>query len=183
MAARLKVYGTRIGFHEVIVAAPSQPAALAAWDISDNLFAQGQARVVDDAEAVEQALASPGVVLRRPVGGGLWAAIGASDALPSVPDLPRPKGGVARGKGQPATKTARKPAKKPPDRRPLNRAEAALDKAQAAADTLKADYARRLAALEAEARAASRQADARVRTAAGALKAARRDYRQAGGEP
>src|SRR6185295_8202668 len=58
---RLKVYTTRIGIHEWAVAVPSQKAALQAWDVRENLFASGAAKVVDDAEVIEAAMKSPGV--------------------------------------------------------------------------------------------------------------------------
>jgi colicin import membrane protein len=57
---RLKVYRTRIGFHDWIVAAPNQKAALEAWDVRENLFAQGAASVATDEELVQLALRSPG---------------------------------------------------------------------------------------------------------------------------
>ncbi|HTK35816.1 MAG TPA: hypothetical protein VL358_11105 [Caulobacteraceae bacterium] len=68
MAARLKVYATRIGFHDTVVAAPNQAAALAAWDVHEDLFAQKAAAVADDPKATKAALAKPGVVLLRPAG-------------------------------------------------------------------------------------------------------------------
>ena len=35
---KLKVYSTPIGFHDALVAAPSQKAALEAWGAGTNLF-------------------------------------------------------------------------------------------------------------------------------------------------
>lgn len=58
---RLKVYTTRIGIHDWAVAVPSQAAALKAWDVRENLFASGAAKVVDDPAVVEEALKTPGV--------------------------------------------------------------------------------------------------------------------------
>jgi colicin import membrane protein len=58
--SRLKVYSTQIGLHSWVVAAPSQKAALAAWDVKENLFASGAARVVSDKAAVELAMRTPG---------------------------------------------------------------------------------------------------------------------------
>src|SRR5512147_28396 len=58
---RLKVYTTRIGIHDWAVAVPSQKEALKAWDIRENLFATGAAKVVDDPAVVEAALKTPGV--------------------------------------------------------------------------------------------------------------------------
>jgi hypothetical protein len=58
---RLKVFMTQIGFHNWLVAAPSQKAALAAWDVKENLFAIGSAQVVTDKDCIELAMRSPGV--------------------------------------------------------------------------------------------------------------------------
>src|SRR5690348_7625250 len=41
MPRALKVFKTHIGFHDLIVAAPSMKAAAAAWEASPRLFAQG----------------------------------------------------------------------------------------------------------------------------------------------
>ncbi|HEY5072122.1 MAG TPA: hypothetical protein VII63_08830 [Caulobacteraceae bacterium] len=49
--ARLKVFTTRMGFFETVVAAPSQKAALAAWGTAQNLFADGAARLATEREA------------------------------------------------------------------------------------------------------------------------------------
>ena len=57
---RLKVFCTHIGIHSWVIAAPSQKAALAAWDVKENLFASGAARVVRDKVAVELAMRTPG---------------------------------------------------------------------------------------------------------------------------
>jgi hypothetical protein len=64
---RLKVFATQIGFHDVIVAASSQKAALAAWGVRQNLFAQGRAYDTNDKD---KALAkeAPGEPMARPVG-------------------------------------------------------------------------------------------------------------------
>jgi hypothetical protein len=42
---RIKVFRTRIGFHDWAVATSSQANALEAWDISRNLFATGEAEI------------------------------------------------------------------------------------------------------------------------------------------
>jgi hypothetical protein len=60
MARKLKSY--------LAVAAPSMKAALEAWGAESNLFHQGFARQVDDAQIVKATMAKPGVVLKRPVG-------------------------------------------------------------------------------------------------------------------
>jgi hypothetical protein len=61
---RLKVYCTPIGFHDALVAAPSQKAALEAWGASTNLFARGLAETVTDRALAEPALAEPGKVIK-----------------------------------------------------------------------------------------------------------------------
>ncbi len=58
---RLKVFMTQIGFHNWLVAAPSQKAALEAWDVKENLFAIGAAKVVTDEDCIKLALQTPGV--------------------------------------------------------------------------------------------------------------------------
>lgn len=57
---RLRVYVTQIGLTRWAVAAPSQKAALAAWDVRENLFATGAAQATDDARAIELAMKTPG---------------------------------------------------------------------------------------------------------------------------
>ena len=48
MPRALKVYITPSGFSDALVAAPIQAAALKAWGIKSNLFAEGLASVVTD---------------------------------------------------------------------------------------------------------------------------------------
>ena len=48
ITSRTKVYITRIGLKDWLVAASSQKAALAAWDVHRNLFAEGSARITND---------------------------------------------------------------------------------------------------------------------------------------
>ena len=67
---KLKTYQTSLGFYDQAVAAPSMKAALEAWGASSNLFHQGAAKETDDPDIVAATMASPGVVLRRPVGSG-----------------------------------------------------------------------------------------------------------------
>lgn len=68
MAPKLKVFRTHLGFYDLIVAAPSQKAALTAWGAGSNLFAQGFASAVTDPQLTQAALAKPGVVLKRQFG-------------------------------------------------------------------------------------------------------------------
>lgn len=57
---RIKVFRTRIGFHDWVVATSSQANALEAWDISRNLFATGEAEITDDPKEIELALSNIG---------------------------------------------------------------------------------------------------------------------------
>ena len=68
MARQLKVFRTHLGFHDLIVAAPSKKAALEAWGASPNLFSQGFAAETTEPKLVEAALKKPGVVLKRQFG-------------------------------------------------------------------------------------------------------------------
>lgn len=43
LPARIKVFKTRIGFNEVVVATSSRKAQIEAWDISRDLFRDGEA--------------------------------------------------------------------------------------------------------------------------------------------
>lgn len=65
---RIKVFRTRIGFHDWVVATSSQAAALEAWDVSRNLFATGEAEVTDDPNAIEVALTDLGKPVAMPEG-------------------------------------------------------------------------------------------------------------------
>jgi colicin import membrane protein len=68
MARRLKTYQTSSGFFDLAVAAPSMKAAADAWGSRTNVFKQGLAKETKDPAIVTATLATPGVVLRRPVG-------------------------------------------------------------------------------------------------------------------
>ena len=113
---RLKTYEARLdGLHDYIVAARSQADALAAWDVRQDLFAQGAACVTEDSAAVKAALASPGDVLRRPAGGGEFSPVqtrlrkGSAGKTPSTSkrSLKKPSSSKAsarpRSSGRPST--------------------------------------------------------------------------------
>lgn len=70
---RIKVFQTHIGFNDWVIATSSQKAALEAWDISQNLFATGEAFATEDPKAIEVALKSIGkpVVLPRRSAAGM----------------------------------------------------------------------------------------------------------------
>jgi 2-hydroxychromene-2-carboxylate isomerase len=69
------------GLHEWIVAAPNQQAALDAFGVNQNLFAQGEAGVTIDPALMSAAEAKPGVPLRRMKGskGAFEEAAGGAD--------------------------------------------------------------------------------------------------------
>jgi type IV secretory pathway VirB10-like protein len=167
---RLKVFQAVFGFHESVVAAPSQAAALSAWGAHQNLFADGAGTRVTDPEVVAAALAHPLTPLRRAVGSKGPFGL---DAPPPALDIPRardkpPKSG-RRAKSMPS-----KPEAPPPDRSALAAAEAALEQLEAAQKREQQDIRRRRQALDAE------EAGARVRWAkdrAAARKAMKRERR------
>jgi hypothetical protein len=178
-ARRLKVFQAQFGFHDSVVAAPSQVAALAAWGTRQNLFAERRAKVTDDPHAVAAALAHPEVPLRR--------AVGSNDPFslePGPPQAPagpsRPKPGlklVAKGAAPPPA-----PAFKPPDRSGLAAAEQRLTALNTERLAEEAAFQRRREAMEADALAA-RQRWAKARKAAqDDLAKAQRAYRAQGGE-
>lgn len=176
-ASRLKVFAAQFGFHDSVVAAPSQAKALEAWGIRQNLFAEGRAAVADDPDAIAAALAHPGTPLRR--------AVGSKDPFslePGLPDVPAPQKPKRPDLKLVPQAAAPPPATPRPDRSALEAAEKALAAINARRIEEEAELARRREALEAE-EAASRQRWIKDRKAAEAdLDKARRAYRLSGGE-
>src|SRR5205807_3113033 len=109
---KLKTYQTSLGFYDQAVAAPSMKAALEAWGASSNLFHQGAARETDDPDIVAATMASPGVVLRRPVGSD--GAFTEHAALPTDlgEDDAKPKR-KSKSKSKPGKRAARSALKQP----------------------------------------------------------------------
>lgn len=180
MAPRLKTYAAEIdGLNEWIVAAPNQTAALEAFGVGQNLFAQGAARVETAPDRVKAATSHPGVPLRRRKGSSdafaPVASNAASDwsaALEAAVRTPK-----AAGKAKAAVA---KP--EPPSRRALDKAEAELAELERDRTTALADLAEERRALEArEAELKDRfkekitKVKARVKTEAAA-------FREAGGD-
>jgi len=64
-----KVYRTHIGFQDWVVAAASKKAALAAWNVSRDLFRAGEAEVTTDPAAVKAAMSDIGKPVALPVKG------------------------------------------------------------------------------------------------------------------
>ena len=87
---KLKVFESRLGFYDTVVAAPSRAAALRAWGVHQDLFAGGQARLAEEPAAVMAALAHPEVPLRRAAGSADAFAVEPT-GLPQVPDAPKRK--------------------------------------------------------------------------------------------
>ncbi len=116
---KLKVYSTPIGFHDALVAAPSQKAALEAWGASTNLFKQGSAHVVTDERLAKVPLENPGRVVK--VARGTHA-----EQLAALASQERP-----RRKSEPEPEIIPSRAMRPrkrPSRAMLQRAEDAVDR-------------------------------------------------------
>ena len=172
---RLKVYRTAIGFHDAYVAAPSQKAALAAWEVDKNLFARGAAEVVDDPVLTKEPLAHPGKVVRKSRGS-------LAEQLRAL--------GPARRLSAPARRAAEEPPprEKPGRRknRPLAPSRAKIEAAEGAIADARAAAAKELAALRlrerplaVERRALERKHDERERKLTARLGAARAAYQDA----
>ena len=163
MARALKVYRTRLGFFETVVAAPSQTAALKAWGVHQDLFENGEADVTSDADAVRAAQAHPGEPLKR--------AVGSRDAFALDAALPEPSRSDNRQRDEPAK----------PDRAKLDAAEAQLQRMEDEQARGEADFFDRREALEAEAAAARKRWSAGAKAARAEVHRARRAFAKSGG--
>src|SRR3954462_9050655 len=131
MPRPLKVFRTPVGFYDAVVAAPSQKAALAAWGTTTNLFASGDACVVEDPALQAEALAHPGEVIKKSRG-DVAAMLG-----PEPPKRP------ARPARQQTLRAAEKPkARRTRDRSRLDAAERALADAENALEVELSQVAR-----------------------------------------
>ncbi|MHB8286741.1 MAG: hypothetical protein ACYDD1_18965 [Caulobacteraceae bacterium] len=179
---KLKVFQAQLGFYDSVVAAASQAAALRAWGVHQNLFADGQARLTDDAQAMAAALAHPDTPLQR--------AIGSAEPFVLEPTPPKPppasKAKVERSKpAKPPAKQEVKPAPKPQpaaDRSALDAAEAALSALEADSAAQEAAFRRRQDELDTARKAARTAQAAALKTAQAALASTRDAYRKAGGK-
>ncbi|MGV8839541.1 MAG: cell envelope biogenesis protein TolA [Bauldia sp.] len=191
---KLKVFRTRIGFHELAVATASRAAALRAFGARQDLFALGLAAETDEAAVVAAAMAQPDVVLRRPVGSDV--PFGQEGARPRIADID-PGGADREPEGAPERASAPKEPERPkPDRTRLDAAEerlAALDlsrateqaEAIAALDGLRAEASRirsAIAAAEADAEARATAWRERLQRAEATVERERAAFRRAGGE-
>lgn len=174
---KLKVFAAQMGFYDSVVAAASQAAALRAWGTRQNLFASGQARVTENAQGIEAALASPETPLRRLIGTDHPFELNPKK-LPDIPDAPRKWAEEVHDK-RPPPRPAKK--QKPVSRKALDKAEAALRKVDDDRRREEAELRDRQEHLDAEREAAqSRYVEAR-KQATGAVVKARTAYRGAGG--
>lgn len=200
--ARLKTYEAEIdGLHEWIVAAPNQRAALDAFGVHQDLFAQGLARVSKDEAATKQAEDHPGQPLRRPKGSSdafqvvrtgsldVWELAAAAAAQhPAMKAAPAGKPAPAPAKGK-----AAKPSKAPPPRPPppakapsrtrLTKAEQALADFMARSEAEMAAVQQEIEELERRRTQLKVGHAARRARLAKELEEARADYRAAGGKP
>ena len=170
-AKKLKVFRTPIGFHDAFVAAPSQKAALAAWGAESNLFAAGVAEKVIDSALTKAPLARPGEVVRvlRGSADEQIAALGRSERKKRS-NRPTPGPSREREGGK---------KEKRPSRGAVDRAEAALARAEArhkaALDKLRAEEA----ALQRRRRDVERKQRGEREALSAAVDAARERYRAA----
>lgn len=116
---KLKVFRTPIGFHDAYVAAPSQKAALEAWGTDHNLFARGEAELVEDPALIAEPLAHPGQVIKRLRG----------TADQQIAALPADKPRKSARADEPARERALKIVPHP-DRGSLDRAEEEITQAE-----------------------------------------------------
>lgn len=145
-----------MGFYDTVVAAPSQKAALEAWGAGKSAFAKGFAKVTNDPVAVQNALANPGVVLRRPFGnGGPFKRDADPVRAPKV--SPRQQREAEKRRKQ-AARAAREAAE-----RELREAEAEAKQARVEIRRREAEFAREKAQAEKQARKRIARARARLK--------------------
>ncbi len=173
---KLKVFQAQFGFYDTVVAAASQAAALRAWGIHQNLFADGLASVTEDAQAIEAALAHPETPLRRAVGSTDPFAL-EPIGLPAVPDAPKKGMSKPEPKARPAA-----PPQPPADRSALDAAEKALRKLDEERKAEEATFRRRQDELDAEREGAQAAYVSGRKSATAAVVEARETYRKAGGD-
>jgi hypothetical protein len=176
---RLKVYKAVFGFHESVVAAPNQAAALRAWGVRQNLFAEGEASVEDDEAAVEAARAHPEIPLRRAVGSSDAFAVQPT-ALPEPPPSTRSSRAKPKARLDPPAKA--KPPRPPADRSLLDAAEQALTALAQERKRGEEEFLRRQEALDLERDDAKRRWKSQRKSLERAADQARRAYREAGGK-
>jgi hypothetical protein len=185
MAKKLKTYETSLGFFDLAIAAPSMKAALEAWGADSNLFHQGAAKQSEDPDVVAATMAKPGVMLKRPVGSNgpfkehaeLLTNLGYAAARPSKTARKLAGRKPKKTSSRPADKAAEQKAavayEREQKRRDRERAreeaarrkkrehrQQAVDKAQSALDKAEREHAERAGAIQAEADAIEKRAQA-----------------------
>jgi hypothetical protein len=115
---KLKVFSTPIGFHDALVAAPSQKAALEAWGSDSNLFSQGSAHVVTDPKLAKLPLEHPGQVVK------VLRGSEAEQLAALAEQKPRTSGKAHKAEVLPKKRSPK------PSRAALDRAESAVEKLQ-----------------------------------------------------
>ncbi len=168
MAKKLKTYETSLGFFDLAIAAPSMKAALEAWGADSNLFHQGAAKQSEDPDVVAATMAKPGVMLKRPVGSN--GPFKEHAELPTNLDdaTARPTKAARKPAGRKPTKTSSRPADKAAEQKAAvaygqkerEHRQQAVDKAQSALDKAEREHAERAGAIQAEADAIEKRAQA-----------------------
>ena len=144
----LKVSRTSTGFHDAYVAASSQKAALAAWGTDSNLFTQGLAEQVNDEALMAEALAHPGIVIKK-LRGTEAEHLAALGPMPEkTKATTKPTAEAEQAHPPPPAKKA-KPAPRP-SRDARDNADMALAKAQAEQKTTLALMDKQIATLREE---------------------------------
>lgn len=169
MPRALKVFRTPIGFYDAVVAAPSQKAALAAWGTTTNLFASGDACVVEDPALQAEALAHPGGVIKKPRG-DVAAMLG-----PEPPKRP-----ARQQSPRAAEKQEARPA---PDRSRLEAADRALADAEHALEIELGELAEMRADIERREHEARRRGEQQLAELRRVRDKAAESYAKAGGHP
>ena len=118
ITSRLKVYMTRIGVRDWVVATASQKDALKAWDVHRNLFSTGEARITNDPTHITLAMKTPGIPVPAP-GRVLVPEDG-------VKEKATPSNVVRLSSARPAKVDPEKAVAKPRDTSKLDAAEAEL---------------------------------------------------------
>jgi hypothetical protein len=175
---KLKVFQAQFGFYDTVVAAPSQAAALRAWGVHQNLFASGEATLVNDQAAIAAAVLHPQTPLRRAIGSDDPFALEPA-SLPRPPEARKAKASPSSAKPKPKPAATPKPTA---DRSELDAAEKALRQLDDRRKREEANLRQEADELEAR-RDAAQNAYVEARTAAAAkFVEARAAYRKAGGE-
>jgi hypothetical protein len=185
MAKKLKTYETSLGFFDLAIAAPSMKAALEAWGADSNLFHQGAAKESDDPDVVAATMAKPGVMLKRPVGSNGPFKEHAELPTNLGDTTARPSKAARKAAGRKPKKTSSRPADKAAEQKAAvayereqkrrnrerareeaarqkerERRQQAIDKAQSALDKAEREHAERAGAIQAEADAIEKRAQA-----------------------